>query len=655
MPNIDKNVRYNRDFKYLMFHQSEHVRPVTGAEINAAAVQEGFFGVAQDIVINTNGQYDLTPRWIRASSPTQYEKNVPLYKIFKYTMHDISDSCAKQQMNYQAVHILLVGNFDDAPPTIAQRESVRKLLLEAVYQLPTLRDVLFHSEVEGISCPGIFMRPNKDEVKQEFSNARVVRDVTIFEPVPNLAPVLSISSSSTSQIVLVWTSIAAATSYKLYRKEAGVDSDFVFLTSVTPLTYTDTDVSAGGTYSYFVTAVLPVTGEGPTSNVVSVTLAASVNPNDYMYIYDSNGFLYTVGITDRLNPTYVGTQDFSASFVLSGRGPGRMFISQSPNNLLYLSNGSTDQTDVYVFDYTTNRTSLLLKSSIKLGANGTEVIGGFLYRDGYMFLRARLYVEVWDTSSGVAVYVPGKSVYDAGNFGGIEHTEAMAFDPDGAGLYCYWGGDDFGIYAARFSNYIVSSANAVTTVGRPGSFNAGKATHAALMVQRRMPANPNVLWVLNTANWGAYVLPTTVSPTRIGTVRAYGTTDNIPNSSQYGRCYIVDNRYMFLTLFGAPAGGYGCYVWDVNDPTTPVSVGGIGNVNSGVCDIVITEYEGVTYAYLIGSGNKTITIVNITNIAAPVTVSTTTIAQFSITMQMATGISTARQYTGYNRALPSIL
>ena len=176
MVTLNKNVRYNTDLKYMMFHQSEHVRPITGAEINAAAVQEGFFGTAQDVVINTNGQYDLTPRWIRAASPTQYEKNVPLYRIFKYTLHDVSDSCGQQYMDYQAMHVLLVGNFDDSPPSIAQQEAVRKLILEAAYALPNMQDVLFHSEVSGIACPGVRMQPNKAEVKRIFDDVHAVVD-----------------------------------------------------------------------------------------------------------------------------------------------------------------------------------------------------------------------------------------------------------------------------------------------------------------------------------------------------------------------------------------------------------------------------------------------------------------------------------------------
>jgi hypothetical protein len=265
-----------------MFHQSEHVYPVSGADINALAVQEGFFGTAQDIVININGQYDLTARWIRAASPTQYEKNVPLYKIFKYTMHDISDSCATQQMNYQAVHILLVGNFDDNAPSIAQQEAVRKIIVESVYHLPTLRDVLFHSEIEGISCPGLFMRPNQSELKKIFADARNTIDRTMYEPLPNIVPVLSVVESTSSHTNLAWSTVSAAINYRLYRKHLGVDSEFILLNTSSLLTYTDTDISVQDVYQYFITAILPITGEGPTSNIVNVT----VPPVTSLFSYD---------------------------------------------------------------------------------------------------------------------------------------------------------------------------------------------------------------------------------------------------------------------------------------------------------------------------------------------------------------------------------
>ena len=653
MANIDKNVRYNTDFKYLMFHQSEHVRPVTGAEINAAAVQEGFFGIAQDIVININGQYDLTARWIRAASSTQYEKNVPLYKIFKYAMHDLSDSCTKQQMNYQAVHVLLIGNFDEEPPSIAQSEAVRKLIIEAVYQLPTLRDVLFHSEVEGISCPGIFMRPNKTEMKREFMDARSTRDITIYEPLSVVSPVLWLISSSSTQTVLGWTTLAAAVSYNMYRKHIGVDSQFVLVTNTASTTYTDTDIVGTHTYDYVVTAVFPVTGEGPTSNVVTVTVPVGDNPNDYLYAFDSLGTAHTIGILDRANPTYIGSQAFSPPIVTSSGGCKRMFITPDPNNTLIVSYGGSVKTRVHLFDYQTNRTSLILKSSILLGANGTDITTSPLYRNEGILLRCVDYEEVWGISNPASpIYEYWNSVYDPGMHTIWRHSDSPVHDPDGKVYYSYCGGP--GSNVGRFINYNVADDNDIS-LGAPAGVDMNGCSEldtmeTRMILQRRMPSNPNILWGLTDASWKAYACPITVSSTQIGTLRAYGSDYN-PQSWYYGRCYLVDNRYMFMTILYDALPNYGCYVWDVNDPTSPVFVSTLGALGNMVSDIAITDFNGITYAYLLGTINKTITVVDITNIAAPVTVSTTVMSSLGTTMNACATIYTPRQYTGHNAFL----
>ena len=289
MSTVDRNVRYNSDILYLMFHQSEHVRSVSGADINAAAVQEGLFGLGQDVVINTNGQYDLTPRWIRAASPVQYEQNVPLYKIFKYAIHDIASSCTQQQMDYLAMHVLLVGNFDDQRPSFAQQEAVRKLILEAAYQLPTLRDVLFHSDVTGISCPGIWMRPNKAEIIRIFSDARTTTERTTFSPQSITIPILTVVSSLSTRTDLGWSTISAATSYRLYRQHLGTDAALVLLSEQTGTTYTDTDVVFDGVYDYVVTAILPVTGETQASNLVRVVVPGEFITLADPYTLDNTG------------------------------------------------------------------------------------------------------------------------------------------------------------------------------------------------------------------------------------------------------------------------------------------------------------------------------------------------------------------------------
>lgn len=271
MSDISRNIRYNTDIRYLMFHQSEHFYHVSGEDINRAAVQEGLFGVSQDIVINTNGSYDLSSRWIRGSTPLQYEKNIPRHRIFKYTAHDVSDSCDQQQMNFQAMHVLLVGNFDDDVPTIAQQEAVRNIVREAVARLPNLVDILFHSDVVGTSCPGVRMAPSKIELRRLFDALRASAEHVLYEPQPVVTPVLHIQSSTPTYIELQWSTIDASTLYTVYRKRHGTDEAVVAYGATLSPTYTDYVVDSNTTYTYQVSAALPVLGEGPLSNPATTT------------------------------------------------------------------------------------------------------------------------------------------------------------------------------------------------------------------------------------------------------------------------------------------------------------------------------------------------------------------------------------------------
>jgi len=149
-----RNIRTQEDLQYLMFHHSEHTTNIIGQDINKGYVQSGFFGLPQDIVVNMNGTIDLSPRWIRAGNSNQYIIGVPLYSIFQYVLHDISDSCVNENMNYLAMHVLVIGNFNVNKPTIAQLNTVGKLITFVSKTLPNFKDIKYHSDYVAIACPG---------------------------------------------------------------------------------------------------------------------------------------------------------------------------------------------------------------------------------------------------------------------------------------------------------------------------------------------------------------------------------------------------------------------------------------------------------------------------------------------------------------------
>ena len=159
MPQQTRNIRTQEDLLYLMFHHSEHATPISGQEINRGFVQNGFFGLPQDVVINMDGTIDLSPRWVRAGNSNQYTIGVPIYNIFKYPIHDISDSCANENMNYSAMHVLIIGDFNVNFPTVAQLGTVGKLLAFVAKTLPNFKDINYHSDFAAISCPGANFPP----------------------------------------------------------------------------------------------------------------------------------------------------------------------------------------------------------------------------------------------------------------------------------------------------------------------------------------------------------------------------------------------------------------------------------------------------------------------------------------------------------------
>jgi hypothetical protein len=621
-----------------MLHQSEHFYPVTGEDVNKSAVQEGFFGLGQDVVINTNGRFDLSSRWIRGGTPLQYEKNVPLHNIFRYNVHDVSDSCEQKQMNYQAMHVLIIGNFDDGVPTIAQQNSVRAIIAEAVAKLPNLVDVLFHSDVVGTSCPGVRMVPSKLEIRKLFDGLRSINIPQSYEPPPVVTPVLYIQEATTSSVVLVWSSIPSATTYSVYRKCIGVDGDYVLIGDSASTTYTDSSISLGATYSYEVSAQIPISGAGPFSNAVEVTITPLSLPT-YMYAASNNKHLYVIDISSRAAPSLVVDHDFTTQ-ITNSSPPIRMVHDDS---LIYMAVGTASSGQVYAFDWTATPGSLIYRSKFPTSTDGYGVVLAApllvvtQYNTGY---------QAWELSDPSSPTMLQQ--LNVGAMTGNRHPDSMIFDPDDHVLWAIYG--DGNSVTDRFSSAhldenlsIPLAATYVSPLQVAGISTAISQTRQ--VVQRRMPASPNILWSLtSSAGWRSYELPLTSGGSVIGT---FNTSGN-PASSAIGRVYIMDNRYMFICRTATTGTTYGVTVWDVQNPAIPSFVCDLGSVNSPVSDLIIT-YDGVTkYAYLLGTTNKNITVVDITNIASPVTVSTVNLAGLGATMSCCVASNTSSQRSGYN-------
>jgi len=439
---IQRNIRRNSDLKFVMIHHSEHFEPIRGKDINAALVQEGFFGVPFDIIINIDGKIDLSPRWVRAANPTQYVENAPLYSVFTYPLHDISDACPNQQMNYQALHILVLGNFDTNLPSIAQINTLEKLMTLVRNNVPSITDVLFHGDVVGISCPGALFQNavRKDRLRNILLPN--VRDDVIFEPRGNIIPVLVLVDNIQPDVNLSWNNIATQAHvtvayYNIYRINQTLNGSITLIGTSTGTTFADTNVVSDFTYTYYVTAVLDTGFESQLSNPVTTTVSGVGSTTAlefdtagtsgdiartaaYLSAGAGNTYSYTIEMWLKVNAlptTNVGrvlTLASNFGFVSDTSGQGLSFTF--PNNSIAASGISTGATFVvgqthhwaFVFE-------IIASTSYWLT----------VYKDGVVF-KARTQKVISSSVVGPLAVELGRS--SAAISGQVNNTMALVYD-----------------------------------------------------------------------------------------------------------------------------------------------------------------------------------------------------------------------------------
>jgi hypothetical protein len=158
---IVKDTRLSSDLKNIMLHHSEQTSSPKGVDSNKGYNASGQFGIPYDIVVNSDGSYDLSSRWIYGSNQNQFLQNAQLTTITKYNKHylaGIGDTYV-QTKNY--IHIVLSGNFDITKPTLFQINALISLLntLTSFYQIDPRSNLYYHNDVARTSCPGLNMLP----------------------------------------------------------------------------------------------------------------------------------------------------------------------------------------------------------------------------------------------------------------------------------------------------------------------------------------------------------------------------------------------------------------------------------------------------------------------------------------------------------------
>ncbi|MDH5645796.1 MAG: fibronectin type III domain-containing protein, partial [Candidatus Heimdallarchaeota archaeon] len=127
--------------------------------------------------------------------------------------------------------------------------------------------------------------------ESQYSTELIVNYVT--EPAPPIS--LSVVEDD-GNVVLSWNHTdsdggSTITEYKIYRSTDG--STFIFIGSTTSLSYTDSNVEEGNTYTYVVTAVNAI-GESSYSESISITISevGTDDENDFLSLLPINIFAF---------------------------------------------------------------------------------------------------------------------------------------------------------------------------------------------------------------------------------------------------------------------------------------------------------------------------------------------------------------------------
>jgi hypothetical protein len=89
-----------------------------------------------------------------------------------------------EQLNRQGIGICLVGNFDEHPPTAAQRDAAQRLVftLASEYDVPA-EQIIGHGDVRATACPGrLFPLNEVVAALATFNGPNVVLKVSATRP-----------------------------------------------------------------------------------------------------------------------------------------------------------------------------------------------------------------------------------------------------------------------------------------------------------------------------------------------------------------------------------------------------------------------------------------------------------------------------------------
>lgn len=146
-------IRRNSNIEKIVIHHTGHSELLTGKEVNRQFTNANSFGAPYDILVNFNGNIDLTPRWTFSNNIVE---DSPVSKIFKYINH-YHAGVGNKDYRLKGFHVACIGNFDIIEPSPYQFNSLLKIVTAfgCYFQLSLYTSLEYFEEIENTSSPGV--------------------------------------------------------------------------------------------------------------------------------------------------------------------------------------------------------------------------------------------------------------------------------------------------------------------------------------------------------------------------------------------------------------------------------------------------------------------------------------------------------------------
>ncbi len=458
-------------------------------------------------------------------------------------------------------------------------------------------------------------------------------------------PTLQLMTIQLGNFVLQWndmshSGVVPVTRYRVFRSDGGT---FAYVGSSTSLTYTDTTAASNYVnYTWYIVAEYNLGYYSGQSNRVT----GGVFPQ-YMYALGTDGYIHTIEITNRAAPALVQSTNFQANLGATMQFGNRLLVDDTRMIVSYQDASNVPR--IRGFDIATNPLIPAFAYAIAPGGETQDWFHPPLLRKNHDFVaNGRGWPFFFRASDGLM----GAGYWIGWIDGAGYHPHAVSFDPKTKKFYQLYGDGNY--FANRYrGGTLADDDSAITALGDSPcrGISVTRLTVSQMLIQAREGLD-SVMWFVDwSGNWLGYRIP---NPDYYGNyfLGAFNTGQTAPD--RLGRCYIRNNVFFTTSRLGL-SNVHAVYLTDISNPATPTLLSTLGDHAQQCCDIVIIEDPTVTYAYLIGTTDKKVTVYDITDMTNPVLLSATTFAGLSATIAcLGSKHAAISQNGGNNTYLPDV-